>query len=377
MIPNPPSTIHHPKSAFTLVELLVVITIIGILIALLLPAVQAAREAARLMQCQNNLKQLSLGFLNHESATGRLPTDGWGWAWTGDADLGNDWRQPAGWGYNILPYIEQQTLHDLGMGLPAAQKGAANLQRMSVPLSVFYCPTRRPAVVYPWLAVYGGVPHPVANQGMPTVACRSDYAVNGGDQSNAVATGTLPSGQTIPGWNPYTGNVGGGPQDTTGVIDPTTNNMTAAARTIFTEVASIATGVAYAASMVKLADITDGVSNTYLVGEKYLDPDYYATGEDAADNETIFTGENADIRRFADVSTPYHQQSSNALGTGGPLEDQPGNTIWDIFGAAHPSGFNMAFCDGSVHLMNYSIDLETHRRLANRKDGLAIDGKSF
>ena len=93
-----------------------VITIIGILIALLLPAVQAAREAARQMQCKNNLKQLALGCLNHENATGRFPTDGWGFAWTGDADRGTDWRQPGGWIYNILPYIEQQTLHDMGAG---------------------------------------------------------------------------------------------------------------------------------------------------------------------------------------------------------------------------------------------------------------------
>ena len=93
---------------FTLVELLVVITIIGILIAMLLPAVQAAREAARMAQCRNNLKQLALGCMTHESLTKRLPTGGWGFAWTGDADRGTDSRQPCGWLYNVLPFIEQQ-----------------------------------------------------------------------------------------------------------------------------------------------------------------------------------------------------------------------------------------------------------------------------
>ena len=68
------------------------------------------------MKCQNNLKQLALGCLTHENATGRLPANGWGFRWTGDADRGNDWRQPGCWLYNILPYIEQQPLHDLGMG---------------------------------------------------------------------------------------------------------------------------------------------------------------------------------------------------------------------------------------------------------------------
>ena len=92
------------------------ITIIGILIALLLPAVQAAREAARQLQCKNNLKQLSLGCLNHESLFKRFPTGGWGFAWTGDADQGTDRRQPGGWIYNVLPFIEQPAMHDLGAG---------------------------------------------------------------------------------------------------------------------------------------------------------------------------------------------------------------------------------------------------------------------
>ena len=99
-------------------ELLVVITIIGILIALLLPAVQAAREAARQAQCKNNLKQLALGCLSHENLNKWFPTGGWGYQWTGDADRGTDWRQPGGWIYNIMPFVELQSLHDMGAGKP-------------------------------------------------------------------------------------------------------------------------------------------------------------------------------------------------------------------------------------------------------------------
>ena len=108
---------RRPLHGFTLVELLVVITIIGILIALLLPAVQAAREAARRLQCQNNLKQLALGCLNHEQSQGYLPAAGCGkpmpWLWVGDPDEGFGKQQHGGWFYNILPFIEQQALHDL------------------------------------------------------------------------------------------------------------------------------------------------------------------------------------------------------------------------------------------------------------------------
>jgi prepilin-type N-terminal cleavage/methylation domain-containing protein/prepilin-type processing-associated H-X9-DG protein len=309
------------SAGFTLVELLVVITIIGILIALLLPAVQAAREAARLAQCQNNLKQVALGCLNHENVIRRFPTGGWGCAWVGDPDRGTNWRQPGGWIYNVLPYIEQQALHDLGMGGAAwnsPAKMAASLQRISTPLPMLYCPTRRRAIAYPFT---GAEMAKFYNTDTPSVVGRSDYAANSGDY-----------------WT------------------------------------EVVTGIVYCGSLTKMADVTDGASNTYLAGEKYLNPDAYLTGSDGSDNETCYTGDNQDIERWSSFHYPIVNPVTDWCL---PYQDRPGVQYGYSFGSAHASGFNMAFCDGSVHVMNYSIAPETHRRFANRKDGQTIDAKSF
>src|SRR5512140_625089 len=162
------------KRGFTLVELLVVITIIGILIALLLPAVQAAREAARKVQCNNQLKQMSLACLQHEQANKFLPSGGWCYVWAGDPDRGFDRRQPGGWLYNIMPYIEQLPLHNMGIGLDPTTAAKRNLlaKCAQTPLAIFICPSRRSAINYP-NSYFSQV-----NITPVSTAARTDYAAN-------------------------------------------------------------------------------------------------------------------------------------------------------------------------------------------------------
>jgi len=137
------STRNVKRNAFTLVELLVVIAIIGILIALLLPAVQAAREAARATQCKNNLKQLGLASLTHYSAQKHFPSSGWGYKWVGDPDAGYDLNQPGGWAYNLLPFLEDRAIRDIGRGTAYPAKMQQLAIMVQTPAPSFNCPSRR------------------------------------------------------------------------------------------------------------------------------------------------------------------------------------------------------------------------------------------
>ena len=140
----------HSSRGFTLVELLVVIAIIGILVSLLLPAVQGAREAARTAQCQNHLKQLGLGSIQHHTQYGFYPSGGWGWYWVGEPERGSGKTQPGGWTFNMLAFVEQGNLRDMGLEAPdAATRTALIIERAQTPVAIFNCPSRRRLVDSP------------------------------------------------------------------------------------------------------------------------------------------------------------------------------------------------------------------------------------
>ncbi|MGH7135989.1 MAG: DUF1559 domain-containing protein [Pirellulales bacterium] len=316
--------IDHRRRAVTLMELLVVFSILGMLMALLLPAVQASRESARLTSCQNNLKQLGLAALNHESAHGRFPTGGWGFAWVGDPDRGTGRNQPGGWLYCLLPYFERADLARIGAGEPFNKKKDALTLVVQVPIGIFNCPSRR----YHALSALAADPPPVNYNVVPEVA-QTDYAVNAGDY-----------------------DVGGGPGPHS--LDEGDNPSYQWHDT------SKATGIAYLRSEVARAQIIDGSSRTYLVGEKYA---MQTAGIDTGDDQSMYSGYDYDTFRWGKAESP-------------PLWDGRASAP-DRFGSAHPSGCNFVFCDGSVRRIDYGIDPKVHRRLSNRQDRLTIDDAEF
>lgn len=328
---------------FTLVELLVVITIIGILIALLLPAVQAAREAARRMQCCNNLKQVGLGCLNHESAYKVFPSAGWGWAWQGDPDRGFETKQPGGWLFNILPYIEQESLRDLGKGNNATGRA----QTAATPLATYICPSRRAAVAYPIATTQ------TFYNAAPRLLGRTDYAGNvGGTSIASIGTG------------PTSLSAGDAMSDADWLASGYSGNG---------QVGN-ATGTILRRGKCDISAISDGTSNTYLGGEKYLNADNYTTGQDM-DDQGWSTGYDTSVVRFTNGNAGNDETSLDARCV--PRQDQPGVANPYNFGSVHSGSFNMVFCDGSVRSISYSISNITHFRLGSRNDGKTLDGSAF
>ncbi len=341
------------RGGFTLVELLVVIAIIGVLVGLLLPAIQAAREAARRSQCMNNLRQLGLACQLHVDVHKFLPSAGWGDWWVGCPDMGSGERQPGNWTYQILPYIEESARSGVGRGFKCSDPNsrAAIGKMVGTPVSLFYCPSRRAVRGYPW-----------TNQGNfnfdpPEMAAKTDYAASMGDIpyfDSDIGPATLAEYDTYP-WKHS------GP-------------LIARNAELFygSQSGTGHTGVIYQRSEIKLAQITDGTTYTYLLGEKYLNPDRYEDSQVGNDDQSMYNGHDKDNLR----STHLWKRGLEGVAEPKypPKPDTPGVIKWEwSFGGPHPSGWFALFCDDSVRFLTYEMDLRNHQRFGNRVDGELID----
>ena len=319
------------RRGFTLVELLVVIAIIAMLVTLLLPAVQAAREAARRTQCLNNMRNMVLAWLNHESALGFLPSSGWGWRWQGDPDRGYGRNQPGGWAYDILAYMEETQLRDLGKGLGDSQKGQAMLTVVSTPISIFNCPTRREARTYP--KSKGGVLGenlPECQEGRCNVA-RSDYRANSGNVALGETRG--PTGDrslNFDGTAYHNGN---------------------------------ANGLTHHVSQTRLGQVSDGTSKTLCIGEKYMNADRYTDGLDPADDQNILQGIDRDVNGYTATIL-----NGTIVDQFIPRRDVHGLGLNWTFGSSHDAIFNVVFIDGSGRSLEYGIEPEVFFTMGGRND---------
>jgi len=337
------------KAAFTLVELLVVIAIIGILVALLLPAVQAAREAARRTQCKNNLKQIGLASLNFESTHGNMPGGGWGFFWVGDPDRGVGPKQPGGWVFQISPFIEEAAAAQAGAGIsggimgPVTPKKQAIGQAMGVPLKSFYCPSRRPIQSYPSLDPSGKENQPPRNAVAPEggLYAKTDYAANGGGGFDGRGQGPEAicylSYPNCEGWSTDIG----GSQFFDGVV-----------------------GYREGAPLRK---ITDGTSNTLLAAEKFIPLNRYLTGDHVGDDNSMYVGNDIDsIRVTGSQINPDGSQSGSLPEQ--DSEQQNDGYGQNIFGGPHTT-LIAVFCDGSVRSIAFDIGAIEWNGMGRRNDG--------
>lgn len=302
--------LQKPKTqhGFTLVELLVVIAIIGLLIGLLLPAVQAAREAARRAECSNNLKQIGLAIQMYYDANRRLPA---GWtAYTSDGRQPQVNGQPGwAWGAVILPYLEQMNLYQGGIVLKAPIYDPVNEKAIRTFLTIYRCPSDLSQdQVFQAHKLHEGHEHESEHPGEDydeLLLARSNYVGSFG-ATNVHSCEDLAPGAKCEG-----------------------------------------NGVLFHNSYLDFSAIRDGLSQTFLVGERTVVLGY-ATWTGVLPGDAC-----APAAVVASAEYPPNLRQAHAHN----------------FSSQHPQGANFLFGDGSVHMISQTIDLQVFHALATRSGG--------
>jgi prepilin-type N-terminal cleavage/methylation domain-containing protein/prepilin-type processing-associated H-X9-DG protein len=297
-------TCQPPKrgGAFTLVELLVVISIIGVLMALLLPAIQAARESARRTQCTNKLKQIGLALQNYHDSQRHFPSG---------ANIHSSNGVGLSWNVLILPYIELDSLYSEIQPLPNG--GAANSSPEYSLIDAFICPT----------------------------------ALEQSNQAN-----------TEKGSN-YSAVAGAGRNDE-GKMGFTSPNC----GDVFTD------GVFYADSLMPIARITDGTSNTLAIGERtyYWRSWYFGTTKRGSPVNEICSGSAQNI--LYPINADQYQFGFYRFDNRAPIGAPKTMLLNDLqFGSDHPGGANFTFADGSVHMISETIDITVYKDMSTKDGG--------
>jgi prepilin-type N-terminal cleavage/methylation domain-containing protein/prepilin-type processing-associated H-X9-DG protein len=345
---------HRSANGFTLIELLVVITIIGILIGLLLPAVQVAREAARRMQCSNNLKQLGIGFHNFECANGGFPPRRFMRSAQGK---GGGY---AGWGMFLLPYIEQQPLYS-AYNWEYDFYDPVNKAVVETKLSVFICPsTARGNGEY--ITCSGKATVGSANTDkstMYTVKGYIDYLA-----PNGISVPTTGWGTSVRTWQ------------------NSSNEHQALVDSCITVSGLIGANATDSRVPRKLADIRDGLSTTLLINETAGWPHQFrgrqreqlADFDPANGNGLGNRGSWAGWQSFAYFTySTDGMMSSSANPTAGDLVSCAVNCYNKTQPYSfHPGGAHVLFCDGSVRFVGENLSPVAFTQIILVDDGQVI-----
>ncbi len=328
---------RNRRAAFTLIELLVVIAIIAVLIALLLPAVQSAREAARRAQCTNNLKQIGLALHSYHDSTNCFPMS------MGMDSPGFGYPEPVSYSglSMLLPFMEQGNVFN-AINYSVLRGDPSNNTAIAISVNTFLCPS---------------------------------------DPQQ----GALPPGQAGTNYHPNSGN---GIQYVSGASDPTNFNTSLPPFN----------GVFYPVSKTRIAEITDGTSNTAGFSEmglgdqsngiatektdQFWTQTWPSTPDLAIGQCQAFLVTNLSFQGLSTDGVPWVEGSTSAMYNHVNVPNKrscifPPGRIMNTANSYHPGGVNLTLCDGSVRFVKDSVNLGTWRALGSRNGGEVISADSY